>query len=83
MLAAFKSLLCNFSILCNYTNRDRRRNFSVKPVLNMEEKMAMHSSILAWKIPWMVVPGRLLSMGHKESDMTEGLSGQAALNSGN
>ena len=34
--------------------------------------MAPHSSILAWKIPWMEEPGRLQSMGsHKESDKTE------------
>jgi len=25
--------------------------------------MAIHSSILAWKIPWMEDPGRLQSMG--------------------
>ena len=29
----------------------------------LEKKIATHSSILAWKIPWMVEPGRLLSMG--------------------
>ena len=29
----------------------------------LEEEMATHSSILAWKIPWMEEPGRLLSMG--------------------
>ena len=28
----------------------------------LEKEMATHSSILAWKIPWME-PGRLLSMG--------------------
>ena len=28
-----------------------------------EKEMAAHSSILAWKIPWMAEPGRLLSMG--------------------
>ena len=28
-----------------------------------EKEMATHSSILAWKIPWMEEPGRLLSMG--------------------
>ena len=28
-----------------------------------EKEMATHSSILAWKIPWMVEPGRLQSMG--------------------
>ena len=29
----------------------------------LEEEMVAHSSILAWKIPWMAEPGRLLSMG--------------------
>ena len=29
----------------------------------LEKEMATHSSILAWKIPWMVEPGRLQSMG--------------------
>ena len=33
--------------------------------------MATHSSTLAWKIPWMEKPGRLQSMGCKESDTTE------------
>ena len=28
-----------------------------------EEEMATHSSILAWKIPWIEKPGRLQSMG--------------------
>ena len=37
----------------------------------LEEDMATHSSILAWRIPWTQEPGRLQSMGHKESDMTE------------
>ena len=27
----------------------------------LEKEMAAHSSILAWKIPWTVEPGRLLS----------------------
>ena len=35
--------------------------------------MATHSSTLAWKIPWMEEPGRLQSMGCKESDTTERL----------
>ena len=39
----------------------------------MEEGMATHSSTLAWKIPWTEEPGRLQSMGHKESDTTEQL----------
>ena len=29
----------------------------------LEKKMATHSSILAWKIPWTVEPGRLQSTG--------------------
>ena len=30
---------------------------------SLEEGMATHSRILAWKIPWTEEPGRLLSMG--------------------
>ena len=29
----------------------------------LEKEMAAHSIILAWKIPWIAEPGRLLSMG--------------------
>ena len=29
----------------------------------LEKEMATHSSMLAWKIPWMEEPGRLESMG--------------------
>ena len=29
----------------------------------LEEEMAIHSSIIAWKIPWTEEPGRLQSMG--------------------
>ena len=29
----------------------------------LEKEMATHSSIFAWKIPWMVEPGRLQSTG--------------------
>ena len=29
----------------------------------LEEKMAIHSSILAWRIPWTEEPGGLQSMG--------------------
>ena len=28
----------------------------------LEKEMAIHSSILAWRIPWMEEPGRLQSM---------------------
>ena len=38
----------------------------------LEKEMATHSSIFAWKIPWMEEPGRLYSpLGRKESDMIE------------
>jgi len=29
----------------------------------LEEEMATHSSIIAWRIPWTDEPGRLQSMG--------------------
>ena len=29
----------------------------------LEKEMAMHSSTIAWKIPWTEEPGRLQSMG--------------------
>ena len=35
----------------------------------LEKKMASHSSILAWKIPWTEEPGRIQSMGSQEWDM--------------
>ena len=37
----------------------------------LEEGMATHSSIPAWRIRWTEEPGWLQSMGHKESNMTE------------
>ena len=40
----------------------------------LKKEMAIHSSILAWKIPWTEEPGRVQSMGSKESDMTSRLN---------
>ena len=37
----------------------------------LEKKMAPHSSILAWKIPWTEEPGRLQSMGSQRADTTK------------
>ena len=45
----------------------------------LEERMATHSSILSWRIPWTEEPGRLLSWGCKELDMTESLSHRHSL----
>ena len=39
----------------------------------LEKEMATHSSILAWRIPWMEELGGLQSTGRKESDTTEPL----------
>ena len=33
----------------------------------LEKEMAVHSSTLAWKIPWMEEPGRLESMGSQRA----------------
>ena len=35
----------------------------------LEKEMATHSSIFAWRIPWIEDPGRLQSMGSQESDI--------------
>ena len=38
----------------------------------LEEGMATHPSLLAWRTPWTEEPGGLQSMGFEESDTTEG-----------
>ena len=43
----------------------------------LEGKMATHSSIPAWEIPWIEEPGGLQSMGSQELDMIEQLSTHA------
>ena len=40
----------------------------------LEEEMATHSSIFAWKIPQTEEPSRLQSMGSQELDTTERMS---------
>ena len=40
----------------------------------LEKKMASHSSILAWRIPWTEEPGGLQSLGSQEVDTTEQLT---------
>ena len=37
----------------------------------LEQGNAIHSSILAWRIPWTEEPGGLQYIGHEESDTTE------------
>ena len=37
----------------------------------LEKEMATHSRILAWKIPWMVEPGRLRSTGSRQTGLSD------------
>ena len=37
----------------------------------LEEGMEIHSSVLAWRIPWTEEPGGLNLWSHKELDTTE------------
>ena len=41
---------------------------------SLEKEMATRSRILAWRIPWIVEPGKLQFMGVKESDRTQRLT---------
>ena len=40
-------------------------------IAEKEKALALHSSVLAWRIPGTGEPGGLPSMGHTESDTTE------------
>ena len=44
---------------------------SLGPKDTLEEGMAMHSSILLWRMPWTEEPGGLQSIGCTELDATE------------
>ena len=46
---------------------------------SLEEGMAAHSRILAWRIPWTEEPGGLQSIGRKEVDMTKATEHSAVL----
>ena len=56
-----------YRILMHNTNgiqKDDAKEFICRAAMEKPEKaMAPHSSILAWKIPWMEEPGGLQSMG--------------------
>ena len=49
--------------------RDAVRSLGWKDPL--EEGLATHSSILAWRIPWTEEPGGLQSIGHEDLDTSE------------
>ena len=45
----------------------------VRPLIRddpLEKERATHSSMFAWRMPWMEEPGGPQPMGHKESDTT-------------
>ena len=45
----------------------------------LKKKMATHSNILAWRIPWTEEAGELQSMRLQKSDMTERVTKQLTL----
>ena len=47
------------------------KNLGIFVAWLMEKEMATHSSILAWKIPWMEEPGGLLSVGSQRVGLAE------------
>ena len=55
------------------------QNPQVRKIL-WRRKVATHSSILAWKIPWTEEPGRLQAMWSQRVDTTEQLSSHACSN---
>ena len=46
---------------------------------SLEEELATHSTVPAWKIPWTEEPGGLQSMGWQESDTTKRLNQHQSL----
>ena len=51
------------SVVKNLSAKQETRVQSLGREDLLEKEMETHSSTLAWKIPWMVEPGRLQSMG--------------------
>ena len=49
----------------------------------LEEEMATHSSVLAWRIPWTEEPGGLLSIGSQSQTQLKRLSMHACIGEGN
>ena len=49
---------------------------------SLEEDVAAHSSILAWRIPWTEEPGRPWSIGSQDSDTTK-VTYHACMHAGN
>ena len=60
-LAAWTSLVAQTVKRLSMMRETRVRSLGWKDPL--EKEMAIHSSTIAWKIPWTEEPGRLQSMG--------------------
>ena len=56
-------MLFFFCLLCDNAGDLRDVVRSLGREDSLEEGMTTHSSILAWRIPWMEEPGRLWSIG--------------------
>ena len=52
-------------------NQDLQETQVLGSERSLEEGMATHSSVLAWRIPWTEEPGGLQSWSHKVLDTTE------------
>ena len=46
-----------------FVNIERKSNNTIIHAKQVEKEMETHSSIPAWKIPWIEEPGRLQSLG--------------------
>ena len=67
MLTGFPSGVSGKELTCQ-CRRHRRQGFDFwVGKIPLEEKMATHSSLLAWKIPWMEEPGELQFMGSQRA----------------
>ena len=66
MISAYQqdhNLFTDGSDIKNLPARLETRVQSLGGEYPLEEEMATHSSVLAWRIPWTEEPGRLQSMG--------------------
>ena len=55
------------SVIRNLSAKQETRVWSLNLEDPLEKKVATHSSILAWEMPWMVEPGGLQSMQSEKS----------------
>ena len=60
---SFENSSGHFCLVYKETFRENLKRFKGKVYLFVEKEMVTHSSVLAWRIQGMEVPGGLLSMG--------------------